>query len=326
MSLPPPFAEDLVLDVPLPAAPEVTLDAGLAAVYLAVTGDPLPLALSGPLARAVTGGPTPLVNPALALSVAIGQSTVATRRVIANLLYRDVRLDRQLHVGETLRTVVTPRAAAWTRSGTERAKVLLEMAVTADGEPVARFQRVALLPVREPSRLVERAIPEAAPRPALADFAGVVPDWDVAGFPTRLGARPGDVLVDPLADTVSAARELARLTLNAAAAHRDGRAGLDGRRLVYGGHTIGLAQASLARQLDGLLTVLAWRSCDHVAPVFEDDLLVTSVEVLDVHRLGAGLALVDARVLVDAHRDGAAARVLDWHPVLLAAADPEGTR
>ena len=40
-------------------------------------------------------------------------------------------------------------------------------------------------------------------------------------------------------DVVSSAPELARLTLNIAATHHDSRVG--GRRLVYGGHTIGLA-------------------------------------------------------------------------------------
>src|SRR5690606_23489669 len=43
-------------------------------------------------------------------------------------------------------------------------------------------------------------------------------------------------------DVVSGAPELARLTLNIAAVHHDERTGPAGR-LVYGGHTIGLALA-----------------------------------------------------------------------------------
>ena len=42
-------------------------------------------------------------------------------------------------------------------------------------------------------------------------------------------------------DLVSSAPELARLTLNLAAIHHDASAAADGRRLVYGGHTVGIA-------------------------------------------------------------------------------------
>ena len=322
MTFPPPFAEDLVLDVPLEPAPALTVDEGLAASYLAISGDPLPLALSGPLSRAVTGQPARLANPALVLSVAIGQSTVATRRVIANLYYRDVVLARQVHVGETLSTVVTPVAAEWTKTGTERAKVLLDIAVASDaGDEVAHFQRLALLPVSRPDALVERAVPDLPEQPVLASFP--VPAWDGSASPTRFSLATDVAVTDPLCDTVSSARELVRLTLNVAAAHRDGRAGIEGRRLAYGGHTVALAQASLSRTIDGMLTVIAWRSCDHLGPVFENDLLQSTTTITGLVPVGTGLALVDARVTVSALRSGGTSEVLDWRPVLLVAYEGE---
>lgn len=320
MTFPPPFAEDLILDVPLQPAPDLTIDEGVAASYLAIMGDPLPLAISAPLSRAVTARDTRLVNPALALSVAIGQSTVATRRVIANLYYRNLSLTRQVHVGETLSTVVTPIATEWTKTGHERAKVLLDIAVSSAGDEIAHFQRLALLPVADPSRVVERPVPAAGDEPALDTFRSVVPDWDGFAMPRTFTLAGGDNVVDPLCDTVSSARELVRLTLNVAAAHRDGRAGIEGARLAYGGHTVALAQASLARSIDGLLTVVAWRSCDHVDPVFDNDLLQTSFTIDAVAPVGSGMALVDARVSVDAVRSAKPVRVLEWRPVLLVAA------
>jgi 2-methylfumaryl-CoA hydratase len=314
MILAPPYAEDLVLDVPLERAPAITLDSGLAAAYLAISGDVLPLAVSAPLSRAVTGSGDRLANPALVLSVAIGQSTVATRRVIANLSYRDVALARPVFEGETLSTQVVPVAASWTRSGTDRAKVLLDIAVDSDrGDRVAHFQRLALIPVADPARLVERDVPAVDEDAALDSFTA--PDWDytpLAGAPLHVG----DSWTDPLRDTVSSARELVRLTANLAAAHRDEYAGIGGRRLAYGGHTVALAQASLSRTVSGLATVAAWRSCDHVAPVFEDDLLETSVTIDAVETAGSA-RLVDATVEVRADRGQESTLVLRWRPVLV---------
>jgi acyl dehydratase len=91
-------------------------------------------------------------------------------------------------------------------------------------------------------------------------------------------------------DTVSSGPELARLTMNIAAVHHDAAAA-GGRRLVYGGHTIALALTQATRAIPNLLTVLAWHSCDHTAPVHEGDMLSSVVEVERVFRLAQGGAL-----------------------------------
>jgi acyl dehydratase len=85
------------------------------------------------------------------------------------------------------------------------------------------------------------------------------------------------VVLQSTADVVSGAPELARLTLNIAATHHDWRVG--GQRLVYGGHTIGLALAQATRLLPNLVTVLGWESCDHTGPVHEDDTLYSELHV-----------------------------------------------
>ena len=80
-------------------APAITIGAGETALYQAIVGDPL-ADLAGRTGRdAVTGVAGGVVNPALALHFSIGQSTVATRRVIANLFYRGVVLRRPVPVG-----------------------------------------------------------------------------------------------------------------------------------------------------------------------------------------------------------------------------------
>ena len=123
-------------------------------------------------------------------------------------------------------------------------------------------------------------------------------------------------------DTVTAAPELARLTLNIARANTDATGTPRGQRLVYGGHTISIAAAHVTRTLPGLATIVAWRSCDHVGPVFEGDVLGTRLEIEDSQALeGSGGRLVGVRATVDAHREGdeEPKPVLDWRLLVLTA-------
>ena len=322
-----PYFDDLTTGQVLPAAPAITLGPGLTAAYQAICGDPLAVALSQPLAEAVTGEPGAVVNPSLVLQVAIGQSTVATRKVIANLFYRGVRLRRTVRVGETLHTTVTVLGRAETSRRPDRprrGKVLLGMhTVDQDGSTVVDFQRCALLPWRN----------DTGPDVTADELGGPEPDVDLAGWdalaPTGWDLTPlgspdpwpvGEVRRDPLRDTVTDALALVRLTQNQAAAHRDARLGQGGRRLVYGGHTVALAQASLVRLVPSCATVLGWQSCDHTAPVFEDDVVSVEAELLAERPLATGGRLLAVAVRVEAERSGvdAPSAVLDWRPVLFA--------
>ena len=89
-------------------------------------------------------------------------------------------------------------------------------------------------------------------------------------------------------DVVDSAPALARLTLNVAMAHLDAGSTGDGRRLVYGGHAIGLAAAQATRALPSLVTILGWHSCEHTAPVFEGDTLRSRIELERREPLPAG--------------------------------------
>ena len=124
-------------------------------------------------------------------------------------------------------------------------------------------------------------------------------DWAISGRRT-----------DRLRDTVTDSLLLVRLIQNQAPAHRDPAEGQSGQRLVYGGHTIGLAQASLVRMMPGTATVVGWQSCDHLAPVYEEDILTFHHTLLDERRTGNG-RLRAVRVEVDADRDGEPTSVLD---------------
>ena len=82
-----------------------------------------------------------------------------------------------------------------------------------------------------------------------------------------------------------------------------------------------MAAAQATRALPGLLAIVAWHGCDHLAPVFEGDTLTSRVELERVDPLPTGGWLAHLRSLVRAWRgDGAeAAEVLDWRFVAVMA-------
>ena len=118
------------------------------------------------------------------------------------------------------------------------------------------------------------------------DASALVPTgWDLAPLraeplgPLFVDVRVGDVFAVEAGETVTSAPELARLSLNMAHAHTDAGASAHGRRLVYGGHVIGIAAAHVCASVPDLATILAWESCDHIGPTFEGDRLQSCVEV-----------------------------------------------
>ena len=301
-------------------APALTLTAGHAAVHQAILGGRLRLALDAPLARRVTGDERPLAHPALVCDVAIGQSTLLTQRVIANLFYRGLVLRRLPRIGDTLRTTTEVVALKQNRARPERPAtglaVLRIVTVDQDERPVLDFTRCAMLPLRDRQGTTDHADPIAGEPLAFdaAVLAAPVAGWDLAALAPAFGFEvlaPGTVWELEGGDVVSAAPELARLSLNVAMAHHDHAAGQAGRRLVYGGHTIGLAAAQVTRALPDLATIVAWHGCDHLAPVFEDDTLRSTVELDRAEPLPDGGGLLHLRVQVA--RDDAA--VLDWRLV-----------
>lgn len=321
-----PYYEDLTVGDVF-TAPGVTLDAGLATLHRSIVGDRLALALDAPLAREVAGLDGPLAHPMLVCDVAIGQSTAPSARVLGNLFYRGLAA-RPVALGATLRTrteIVAKRRAKAAKGGAPRGLVVLRVTTTDEhGDPVVDFHRCPLLPAREdrpdePGDDVA-AFPSELGRDRLA---AVTPAWALdalhpLGGPLARDVRPGSTYAIEARETVTAAPELARVTLNQALTHTDAGGSHHGRRLVYGGHVIGIAAAHVTRVFPALATILAWRSCDHLGPTFEGDRLATTVEVEGVAPLPAGGALLDLRTRVAVDRgDAGLTPVLDWRLVAL---------
>ncbi len=312
-----PFFDDLGLGDRFDGAPGVTLTDGHAAAHQAVLGDRLRLPLDRALATAVAGGP--LAHPALVWDVSIGQSTVVTRRVRANVFYRGLAFRRYPVIGDTLRTVTEVVGLRENRRRPDRAPTgLATLRITTvdqEDRPVLDFRRCAMLPLRsaEPTGRDDDLPGPGDGEPGDPPLDG----WDLARFRQRVPGEhfaaiaPGRSWRVPGADVVSSAPELARLTANIAIAHHD-EVTAGGRRLVYGGHTIGLALAQACRAIPNIVTVASWAGCDHGGPVYEGDSLSSRIEVTGVRPLPSG-GLVSLRSTVEARAGDAEPRpVLDW--------------
>ncbi len=316
-----PYFEDFEVGRVFDDAPGLTLTSGHAALHQALVGDRLRLPLDAALSREVTDRPDVLVHPNLVCDVAIGQSTGPTQRVRGNLFYRGLVLLRPVFCGDTLRTRTEVVGLKQNRPGSATGLVALRVRTeNQHEEPVLDFWRCPVIPLRDPNAETGHAdrfegIPQELDMEQVE--AAVPRDWRLDVFAER---APGPHLADLVPgtiyeiegrDTVTAAPELARLTLNVAMTHVDAGASAHGRRLAYGGHTIAVAAAQATRALPNLVTIVAWRSCDHTGPVFEGDVLATELTVVDTHPLARG-GLVDLRAVTSADRGEGPEPVLDW--------------
>jgi acyl dehydratase len=314
-----PYFEDLEVGLVFDTAPSMTLTPGAAAVHQSIIGDRLRLALDAELAMAVTGSTGPLAHPALVCDVAIGQTTLATQRVKANLFYRGLTFHRFPVIGDTLFTrteVVGLRQNSAKPGRAPTGLAALRMTTIDDvGRLILDLHRCAMLPLRDGAAQTGHADDLSAIGTQAPQTPDPTAQWNADAFRAKVpGAHfdsgiAGSVLTST-ADVVSSAPELARLTLNIAATHHDLRIG--GQRLVYGGHTIGLALAQATRLLPNLVTVLGWQSCDHTGPVYEGDTLFSELHVEGaVPRPDGRGGVLRLRSLV--HAAGEPDRqVLDW--------------
>jgi acyl dehydratase len=312
-----PYFDELEVGQVFDTAPSMTLTEGAAAVHQSILGDRMRLSLDAHLSAVVTGRPTALAHPGLVCDIAIGQSTLATHHVKANLFYRGLRFHRFPHIGDTLYTrteVVGLRANSVKPGRRPTGLAALRMETTdSEGHKILDFYRCAMIPLSEspadnrPQAADDLSAIGPADEPAFEIPAG----WNLSALPSSPNIPAAGTVFESSADVVSSAPELARLSLNIAATHHDARVG--GERLVYGGQTIGIALSQANRALPNLVTVLGWQSCDHVGPVHEGDTITSRLEVVSTDTLAAGGTVMKLRSLADVvAADGTTTPVLDW--------------
>jgi acyl dehydratase len=318
-----PYFDELAVGQVLDTAPAVALTSGMQAVHQSIVGSRLRLALDPRLAVAVTGGT--IASPALVWDVSIGQSTGFTQHVMANLFYRGLSFRRFPQIGETLSTTTTVVALKENSRRPDRAPsglaVLRIETADQDDRPVLDYWRCAMLPLAPGSGGTAAADDVAATGSptSVESLMASVEGWRLTLIRSAYrGLHFGDLAVGLSwevvgADLVSSAPELARLTGNLATVHHDASAA-GGVRLVYGGHTIGLALHQVTRALPNLVTVVGWQRCDHLGPVHEGDRLTCTVSVEELHPLvdGGGLVRLRVTAAVGGNDEEASVAVLDW--------------
>jgi acyl dehydratase len=317
-----PYFDELRTGQVFAGAPSMTLTHGMAAVHQSILGDRLRLPLDAELSAAVTRAAGPMAHPGLVCDVAIGQSTLVTQHVKANLFYRGLVFYRFPAIGDTLftRTEVVGLKKNSAKPGRAPTGLVALRMTTIDQADrlILDFYRCAMLPLSadagpndaEHADDLSKVGADLPPPPSAVD------EWDGDVFRERIPGPHFDTdlagtVLHSSADVVTSAPELARLTLNIASVHHDSRIG--GRRLVYGGHTIGLALAQASRLLPNLATVLSWQSCDHTAPVYEGDTLYSELHIDSAEPTDNGGALgLRSLVYAVSNSHDEPRQVLDW--------------
>ena len=315
-----PYYDDFELGMTIPPLPAITVTEADNVAYRMITGDHHFASANQDAYATISGSTVPLVNPGLVMQFAIGQTTNATRKAIANLYYRSVRILRPVEVGETITTTteILGLSDAKPKEDQHRGKVWLGIETSGDGRPAVQYERCALVASRSGSPGHSSEIPGPSDPAPLQDLAGLVPDWDLRGVDITPW-EPGESRVDAMRDHIDLAPSLARMTFNQAFVHRDASASIYGQRLVYGGHVQGLAQASLSRVLPGCATVVAWDGCDHIGPAFEGDLLEFRHELKESFSVAGGqLMRFEIRGTTVNEQGSAGSDILVWTPVVFA--------
>lgn len=316
-----PFFDDLEVGQRV-NSPGMTLTTGLAASHQAILGDRSALALDTRLAGEVTGAGRQLAHTGLVWDVAIGQSTHFTQRAKANLFYRGLALHRLPEIGDSLYTqteVIGLRENKLKEGRHPTGMVALRIkTVDQHDRTVLDFKRCAMLPMSAVGVRTghQDDLTGIAAELDLAHLRALAEGWNLSAHPSAAVPTVGDRVSTAFGDVVTSAPELARLTLNLAAVHHDYRSG-GGQRLVYGGHTIGLAAAQLSRTLPNLVCILGWNNCDHLAPVHENDTVHSTIDVERAEPLPNGGHLVHLRSVVSkvARDRQESIEVLDWRIV-----------
>lgn len=293
------FFEDFTVGQVFHHAVPRTVTEGDVSLYIALTGDRRPLHCSDEFAKAL-GFPRAPAHDLLVFHLVFGRAVPdISLNSPANLGYADVRFQRPVFPGDTLRAETEVIGRRETSRGDVGIVWVRTRGVNQRDEPVLQFYRWAMVNKRDPkTNTGANDAPELPAQVAVEDL--VVPaELDLSRFdPVATGGRafwedyqPGERIVHPQGMTMEDAEHqmATRLYQNNARVHFNQHLQAKsrlGRRIIYGGHVISVCHAIANDGLENAIRVLAFNAGSHANPTVAGDTLFAWTEVLERVDLG----------------------------------------
>jgi 2-methylfumaryl-CoA hydratase len=288
------FFEDLgpgqLLRHPVPR----TVNDGDVALYIALTGDRNPLRCSDELARSLGFERAP-VHDMLVFHIVFGRTVgEISLNSPGNLGYADVRFERPVFPGDTLRAETETLGWRETSKGDTGVVWVRTQGFNQRDERVLHFYRWVMVNKRDPRTPTNADDAPEMPAEAAREHLTSVPYPRIEKFDRVAtgGERfwedygAGERIRHPQGMTIEEAEHqmATRLYQNTARVHfnqHQQQSSRHGRRIVYGGHIISLAHALSYDGLENVLGMAAWNGGSHTNPTFAGDTLFAWTEVLD---------------------------------------------
>ncbi len=292
------FLEDFEVGATLRHATPRTVTTGDAALHTALTGSRFALHSADTFAQAC-GLPRSPVDDVLVFNIVFGKTVPdVSLNAIANLGYADGRFGAPVYPGDTLKAVSAVLGKRELSNGRAGVVWVRSTGTNQRGETVLDYVRWVMVAKRDAA--------SAAPEPLAPDLPGAVdaaslsapPGLALGGYDrTAAGDRRGwdDVAAgeridhgDGMAIEEAEHQMATRLYQNTARVHFDLHRAPEtrfGKRIVYGGHVIGLARALSFNGLANAFRVAGLNGGRHTAPTFAGDTIYAWSEILDKARL-----------------------------------------
>ncbi|MGB2693867.1 MAG: MaoC family dehydratase [Dehalococcoidia bacterium] len=302
------FYEDFTVGQVFHHAVPRTVTEGDRSLYIALTGDRRPLHCSTEFAKSL-GYPSAPAHDLLVFHMVFGRAVPdVSLNSPANLGYADVRFQRPVFSGDTLRAETEVIGKRETSRGDVGIVWVRTRGFNQRKESVLQFYRWAMVNKRPDGRDPKanagaNDAPELPLQVALNDL--VVPEeLDLARFdPVATGGQafwedyePGERIVHPQGMTMEDAEHqmATRLYQNNARVHFNQHLQAKSRlgaRIIYGGHIISITHALSYDGLENAIRVLAFNAGSHANPTVAGDTLFAWTDVLeriDLRRDDAG--------------------------------------
>ena len=284
------FFEDYAVGQTIRHAVPRTISGGERALYHALYPARHALHSSDAFAQSC-GLPASPMDDLLAFHVVFGKTVPdVSLNAVANLGYAEGRWLAPVWAGDTLTSESEVIGIKENSNGKSGVVWVRTTGRNQRGEPVLSYVRWVMVRKRGIGAAPEALIPELSGAVAAADL--VIPegldftgyDFELAGEPHRWGDYAlGEVIDHVDGVTIEEAEHMlaTRLWQNTAKVHFDATNRDDGKRLIYGGHVISMAQALSFNGLANAQMIVGLNAGAHANPCFAGDTIRAWSEVLD---------------------------------------------